>query len=621
MILTKLTMYFLALVLGNQMKIQTYETCDVSICESEKVEMDSDGTFWPKYCYQCPNGEEEVIFLREYTPNGWHYTTTKDSLYQGRLILNILPCDNEEVDSMGNRWETWCFDTGDFVSFEKLGEKNWVYKQDYAGGYGRLQFRRILDDSLLKIYKKPLENNEDVQDSKEKIKEKNGDKRIVNNFNSTEVNEEIKNTPAQEPNDEIEGFIRDKVEKLNENTIKNKDYKLKKPENQEELSLEDEFSVEVVKSFTDNFDLDIKHKDLSVQTSKDCCENENPKKDMNLSQKLLSPSEPTNQNIPKPLQKSHTTETKTESKESDIPNDSQQSTIINNLSPTKSQPKNNQNFPETFLVSDSSTLINTLENSKTKSQSIHKGEISENNNQETNKKSEIPEDDSKNLDKNIKENSQSVIKEEIILPNIEKMPFTNSVYEDSFDKNILDDKIIDKKNEAQKISENLLVNEEKNYNQIENNDAVVEDDQRCIDSFEGNESDTDTILIPCSEVEGDKSGRYFYVDYDDKMNKIDYIKDDNGNFVFDTETKQRVSGGFLSPKPIVKEKNTPCTVYDIKGKIIELEADMYIKDLFWQVVYENGIRVKFMRSTLLSEKINGSYLIDPNTGYRYRSFI
>ncbi|OMJ66658.1 hypothetical protein SteCoe_36427 [Stentor coeruleus] len=606
MILTKFSFYFLALALGNQMKIQTYDNCKISICEAEKVEIDSDGNFWPKYCYQCPNGEEEVIFLREYTPNGWGYVTTKDSLYQGRLILNVLPCDDEEVDSMGNRWETWCFDTGDVVSFEKLGKNNWEYKKDYDGGYGRLQFRRILDNSLLKIYKKPLEVKEDIQDSNESNQENIENQSITNNLNTTDTADETKNSPDEETKAETEDTKSESINKYKQNTIKNENLKLETPENQEEFNIKDEFSVEIVKSFTDNSDLSIKHDDL-IETSNDFCEPENSKIDANLSQKQLSPI----------------TEIKTNSKEPDKKNNSQQSIVNKNPIHTQSSSKNGQILPEPFLVSDSSTLLNTLENSKEKTlKSVNKQEeLSTKDNQETNQKSEMNKNNHKDIEKNVEENSQSVLQEEIIIPYIEKVPKDRLEFDDSLDKKDLQDKITEKKNEVQKILENWLASEEKNNDLIENNDTTLKDDNNSSESFEGKESEDDNKLKPCSEIEGDKSGRYYYVDYDEKGKRIDYVKDANGNYIFDTNKQQRVPGGFLSLEPVVKDNNTPCSVYDFRGKLIEFEPDMYIKNLFWQIVYENGIRVKFMKARLSSEKLGGNYLIDPNTGYRYRSFI
>lgn len=619
MILTKLSFFFLALALGNQMKIQTYDDCGISICEFEKVEMDSDGNFWPKYCYQCPDGEEEVIFLREYTPNGWRYAKTKESLYQGRLILDVLPCDDEEVDSMGNRWETWCFDTGDFVSFEKLGENNWEYKQDYTGGYGRLQFRRILDNSLLKIYKKPLEVDQGDQDFKENTENISN----ANNLNITEAVEETKNAPAGVENVEIDGPKSEDIEKPNQNTIKNEEPKLKTPENQPESNTKDEFSSEIVKTFTANPDSNTKHNDLCIQTSKDSSEVINQKKNQILSQKQLSSSEPHIQSISNPKQKSFTTEIEANSKESDNQNDSQQS--FTNKKPISTQPslKTDQKLPEPFLVSESSTLLNTLENSETKDiQSDIIEEKSDKDNQETDQKSDINNDDiSEDLGENDEEKSQSVLQEEITLPYIVKIPLSGSIYEDYYDEKISEEKIVEKKNEVQEILEKWLRDEEKDKDLIENDEFTLEGDGSSPDSFEGKKSEDDNKLNPCSEIEGDKSGRYFYVDYDEKGNRINYQKDENRNFIFDTDKQQRLPEGFLSLEPVVKDRNSPCPVYDFRGKLIELEPDMYIKNLFWQVVYENGIRVKFMKARLSFEKLIGSYLIDPNTGYRYRSFI
>ena len=121
--------------------------CEIDLCTSDRVEMDITGKFWPRYCYKCPEGEDEVVFLREYLGDGWKYLVRDSSDYEGRLILTIVPCEEPEIDSMGNYWTSWCFD-GQRVNFERVGTRIWIYKQDYAGGYPQLQFRRIINDQV-----------------------------------------------------------------------------------------------------------------------------------------------------------------------------------------------------------------------------------------------------------------------------------------------------------------------------------------------------------------------------------------------------------------------------------------------------------------------------------------
>lgn len=143
-----LTIFLQKAILGlsHTLTDKLFDDCFVAVCQDQGVEMDAGGKSWPRYCYKCPEGEDEVVFLREYSLAGWKYVLGEHGKFDGRYLLSVRPCGDVEVDSMGNVWTTWCYQDN-LVKFEKMGGRIWVYKQDFIGGYPQLQFRRILMDS------------------------------------------------------------------------------------------------------------------------------------------------------------------------------------------------------------------------------------------------------------------------------------------------------------------------------------------------------------------------------------------------------------------------------------------------------------------------------------------
>ena len=65
----------------------------------------------------------------------------------------------------------------------------------------------------------------------------------------------------------------------------------------------------------------------------------------------------------------------------------------------------------------------------------------------------------------------------------------------------------------------------------------------------------------------------------------------------------------------------PCKVYNAQGAVIELEPDLFISKMFWEKVFDSGVPVNFIPSSRKTQKLQGMYVIDPDSGYRLRSFI
>lgn len=135
-----LLLAFIGIVCGKGI----FTDCSVQICSMPKVEMDYFGRFWPKYCYRCAEGESEVIFLRQYLRRGWEYVIRGSGSFEGRVLLKIYPCNENEIDEFGNIWTRWCFEDK-IIEFERESGDYCAYIQDYQGGYNDLQYRRIVN--------------------------------------------------------------------------------------------------------------------------------------------------------------------------------------------------------------------------------------------------------------------------------------------------------------------------------------------------------------------------------------------------------------------------------------------------------------------------------------------
>ena len=128
-----------------------FSDCLISVCTSEPHEVDHSGKVWPRYCYHCSEGQDEVLFLREYSENtqSWSYVQSQSQTYEGRVLLPIFPCFKPELDSMGTLWTSWCY-IKRLVEFEKIGDRVWTYKQDFQGGLPMLQYRRVIFNEVFK---------------------------------------------------------------------------------------------------------------------------------------------------------------------------------------------------------------------------------------------------------------------------------------------------------------------------------------------------------------------------------------------------------------------------------------------------------------------------------------
>ena len=481
MFLTKFLTFSLA-VLISQADGGLFEDCVIEICSVDKVEMDLSGKFWPRYCYKCDEGEDEVIFMREYFINGWkYYTNDSYDLYQGRLVLNINPCNEPELDSMGNLWTSWCF-LNKKVNFEKVGGRIWIYKQDYAGGYPHLQFRRVLyDDVFAQIH------NDDLQKGK-------NDSNVENDSKTAEKNIDLNKEKTK---------IDQKINEFEEKTEKIKKYL----ENQ---------TAKVYDKVTDEL-----KKEKSIVSDK----------------------------IKEAKEKFGKTDKKTE--------------------------KIKLHIEETIKKSDNKSLKTT-------------------NNQSTQK---------------IEEN-YVIIKSQ---SNANPIPSTNITKESEKTLKIISDSNFTTIaiNQTVNISKPLL-----NPNQVLNGtfDHQPQTPQKPAENSEKNTEN-------CRKLEGDKAGQYFYVEYSFDGNKINYELDSNNNFIYDPDIKSRTTSEFLITPLVISDDLVPCKIYNSQGALVELEPDLYVKNMFWEKVYENYKPVKYLVATRLNDKRLGMYLIDHSTGYRFRSFV
>ena len=435
MFLTKFLTCGLVAVVAQSSYSDLFGDCQIDICSSERVEMDITGKFWPRYCYRCPEGEDEVVFLREYMGDGWKYCTSDSAVYEGRMLLSIVPCGEPEVDSMGNYWTSWCYNNQK-VNFERIGSRIWIYRQDYAGGYAQLQFRRIINDQ---VFAQIGEEGSEGESQGEGLGETRGNQGI-----------QIGETYAVIDMGDVEG------------------------ESVEELA------VVVAEA--------------------------------------------------------------------------------------------REGISEEGLIGESSEVFQAISNVEESEDTI--SDIEGNDEISIDSSSELADDG-----------------EMIEITKAHRKDSANSTVEDS-------------ENE-QKPAFKPLIHPE-----------IIEERE--------NAEEVATVPFPevaCRRVEGDKSGRYFFAEYYSSGSPISYELDSNDNFIYDPELKGRISSDFLSSPVEFEGQAVPCKVYNTQGAVIELEPDLYIKNMFWEVVIEAGMPVKFIQASRKVQKSQGMYVIDPDTGYRFRNFI
>ena len=112
----------------------------------------------------------------------------------------------------------------------------------------------------------------------------------------------------------------------------------------------------------------------------------------------------------------------------------------------------------------------------------------------------------------------------------------------------------------------------------------------------------DTELKNCIELEGDTSGRYFPVDYDENYIKIQYQKDFLGNYILDPSLNERVTTQNLKRKK--REEGLPLCKCE---NLFELDPS---KAFYWIIEFKRELPVVFIEST------ETYYLINPSTGQR-----
>ena len=211
-----------------------FQDCSISACSSDPVEIDHYNNKWPRYCYQCPEGEDQVIFLRKYGLDNWEYVVTKHQSFEGRIMLSIVPCFSPEVDSMGNIWTTWCFGK-QVVQFEKIGEKVWVFKQDFSGGYPQLQYRRILFNQVFLDVLNKIKGFEEISNKSIQNIEQTKENSVLNKENSEENkenNEENKENSEKTKENRVEN--KESIDKYKENS-ENPDLNQAEPSGKKEL--------------------------------------------------------------------------------------------------------------------------------------------------------------------------------------------------------------------------------------------------------------------------------------------------------------------------------------------------------------------------------------------------
>lgn len=537
MILTILSFY-VGISWSHDLADSLFSDCAVEVCVNETVEMDASGKVWPHYCYKCPEGEDEVIFLREYFLGGWKYVVGEHLMFQGRYLLSIVPCHEVEVDSMGNVWTTWCFQN-DVVKFEKMGGRIWVYKQDFSGGYPQLQYRRVVFDSeLIQTFKvkfelnlhegQDCELNIETQEDKKPHKDQKKDHNKPNEKNNKKHEEKPENH-----------------EKSSNNNENNKE----KEEKKTEKHIKDEQDHSIDSGECKDNELDSARKDAKGSKEDQL---------VKVSQLDLEESVKTHSSVEVDksanVSSSHSEISKENSYSLDV--------TVSHLAAESEESNKDSSRESSSLLSLSGS--DTKENCEDDSKKQEKTEDKQEKTEDTQDKAEIKHEKAEDQQKKTENNA-----------------------------------------EVAQTKENCHETEEKNTKTPEDSSKQIQ-----TSNDKG-----------CKTLEGDRSGRYFLVQYSDSGEKVEFALDKSKNFILNTNTHQRIP---LSPKDFTEKAEDSfsiCKQYNNEGLELEFESDMYIKNMFWEVKNEDGRSIKYLRSYLAQDKENGMYLIDCDTGYRLRAFI
>lgn len=106
----------------------------------------------------------------------------------------------------------------------------------------------------------------------------------------------------------------------------------------------------------------------------------------------------------------------------------------------------------------------------------------------------------------------------------------------------------------------------------------------------------------CIDLEGDISGRFFPVEYDERGEKVLFQKDILGNYIIDPINKQRIS--ISSMKKIRRKENLPLCYCN---NLFELDPS---KEFYWVIEFNRELPIVFIDS------LETYYFINPNTGLR-----
>jgi hypothetical protein len=588
-----LTIIFFVVSFADNVNDPLFSECTINVCSEQAAEMDSVGKVWPRYCYKCPEGQDQLIFLREYFLEGWKYLIGPHKSFQGRYFISIVPCLQTEVDSMGNVWTSWCF-MGKKVEFEKIGGRIWAYKQDFAGGYPQLQYRRILveQDALIGYL--------EIFDQVDRRSEEGG----IGNSGVVSFIQTQRKAGYQLENGQ--GKYLDYDEMTQEN-IKKHQVKQKKKHEVEYLENDERQVSSDFNETGQNSSMSLENNGIEFLLVES--ESEELEKSTNLTENQLSSSEIFIENA------------KNSSEDSEVvPNNTEKIDPTSLFSSNISLFSNNTENIDlaSFFSSNISLVSNNTE--KIDPASLFSSNISLLPNQseienisaiETIEKSEKKKHHKNHNEKNLVDISKKFeIHQVESEPKTDVVTITNIIHLNTTD-----------------ITSTLTINQN-NENQEENDKSLL-DSQNFEENSNEKSFESQKIEFPikifektCTRLEGDRSGRYFFERHLKNGQRVEYKRNEFENFIIDPSKFSRIpeisseSSEFLE----IDEKS-PCKVYLDDLIEVEFESDLYIPGMFWEIVYDEGVPVKYLRSYMASDQVNGMYIIDQDSGFRLRSFI
>ncbi|CAG9326748.1 unnamed protein product [Blepharisma stoltei] len=663
-------------------------SCPIGNCKYTQSEIDSRGQSWPTYCYSCTDGEEEVTFRKMYSPMSWTYYTSQaegNPNYQFRVIEQIERCigNNVEIDKQGKSWKLWCYENGSNVKFEITGdENNWTYLEDYDSGYSRYEYRRIIGENMVFLEEKNedegnlflmisadddedlntyfLENSRENVDSDE-IVGTDGNITISSDINDIlspdyienlggieeEIYEMDMETSLQnEGSASISGISEEEEEEseIFEESLNNINATAGEEESipfdENDFKNQDFASKEnIIENFsTSSFDLDGSSDDLdesSTSFDKNTVETDF---DESLVDTLKSSTDHNEASIDIDKIPIEVDENPVNIDEGPITTDGN-STIEAGENSVKDNENSVYPYESSVSIDESSASIDESSvNIDKSSGSIDKSsgnidgssadinESSRNNENLANfEKSSVFSGENVNTINNATTGNHE---EELINAGIE-----NNEQEEIEDKSTS----IDQESETSPIAPQKNTDDDDdivcfdNQEPLEASISIPNDEEfvytpvKQVRPFDiippVSQKDTDN---PCFNLERDRSGRYFIKHYTENNTSIEYEKDQNDNYIWDSLSLSRVPKDKSQEIEEIDVSNIDllciCPLYDNNGKLIELEQDRIQNGIFWEVNYEGENKIKYLPSISEEEKSQGMYMIDNNTGFRLRMF-